>query len=279
MAKKNLLIVDNTTAIVSPWKTDLKTYFNCMEVVGGFEALSKLKTNEIACIIVNLSIRSFNGLDVVLKIREKHKSIPLIVIADKNDLRFVKNAALYGIHGYFLFPIDEIKLLDNLEKITGVSLVQIVNEAAIEKARKEEMVQEKQKKEDDPEDIPSLYYEGQSFLLNENVDGAVQIFEKILNTKKLKDTWRRFREDSLYQLGRCFIKQGKYKEAMERFNDFISQAPNSELYKNAYLLIGECYENLNEPGKAITIYKKLIDMPPFDSVSTQARKKVKQLQP
>lgn len=277
VAKKSLLIVDNTTALVSPWKKDLKIYFNCIEVVGGFEAISKLKTNDIDCTIVNLSIRSFNGLDVVLKIREKFKTMPILVFAEKSDLRFVKNSAQYGIHGYFLFPINENKLLNSLEKITGISLAQIINETAVEDAQKEQEKREKEKKQES-DDIPTLYYEGQSFLLHEDVESALQIFTTILNAKKLKDTWRKYREDSLYQIGRCFIKKNQYKNAIVKFNDFVTQAPNSELHKNAYLLMGECYENLNEISRAVSIYKKIINIPPFDSVTTQARKRIKKLQ-
>lgn len=277
--KKNILVVDNTTALVSPWKTDLKIYFTLLEVVGGFEALSKLKTNEICCVIVNLSIRSFNGLDVVLKIRDKYKSIPLVVIAEKTDLRFVKNAAMYGIHGYFLFPIDISKFLDTIAKITNVSLAQLINQMDTERIQQEQHAeQEEKEKENGDEDIPTLYYRGQSFLLHEDIDSAVDVFNKILKTKKLKDTWRKYREDSLYQIGRCFIKKGQYKDAIVKFNDFVSIAPNSEFHKNAFLLIGECYENLNDSNRAVAVYRKIVNMPPFDSVTTQARKKIKNLE-
>ncbi len=279
MEKKSLLVVDNTTTLASPWKNDVRKYFNCMEVVGGFEAISKLKNNDITGIIVNLSIRTFNGLDVVIKIRDNYKSIPMLIIADKTDLRFVKNAAQFGIHGYFLYPVDSNALLNNLQKIIGIDFKQIDNQLAQEETQKIQANKEKEKKiSDNEDDIPSLYYEGQSFLLHEKIDEAVGVFNKILNTKKFKDTWRKYLEDSLYQIGRCFIKMGQYKEAIDKFNQFIQKAPNSELHKNACYLVGECYENLNDINKAVIVFKKLIDMPPFDSVSTQARKKVKSLQ-
>jgi len=277
--KKNLLIVDNTTTLVSPWKMDLKKYFNCLEVVGGFEAHAKLRNNEISCIIVNVTIQSFNGLDVVVKIREKYKSIPIIVIADKSDLRFVKNAAQFGIHGYFLFPVNAEELFNTVLRLTGVSIAQLHNEMEIEKAQQEmkRMEMEKNKENKVEVDIPKLYYEGQSFLLHENIEKAIEVFEQILNVKKVKDTWRRFWEESIFQLGRCLIKQEKYKEAIDKMNLFMQRAPNSDFYKQAYFLVGECYEKMKNIEKAVSIYKKLINMPPFDSISTQARKRVKTL--
>jgi len=58
----------------------------------------------------------------------------------------------------------------------------------------------------------------------------------------------------------------------------MQRAPNSDLYKQAYFLVGESYENMNNVSKALSIYKELINMPPFDSITTKARKKTKALQ-
>lgn len=275
--KKNLLIVDNTTTLRSPWKKDLKTYFNCTEVVGGFEALLKLKSMDIACIIVNFSIKTFNGFDVVLKIRDKNKYIPIIVLADKSDLRFVKNASQYGIHGYFLFPFEGEKLFDSIVKITGVSIAQMINEMGAEEAKDELKKTEKVVRTEES-NIPALYYEGQSFLLHENIDKAIESFNQIYNAKKVKDSCRRYWEESIFQLGRCLIKKDHFQDAIEKLNLFLQRAPNSDLYKQAYFLVGECYEKTNDINRAVSIFKKLIDMPPFDSISTKARKRIKSLQ-
>ncbi len=275
--KKNLLIVDNTTALVSPWKNSLKTYFKCIEVVGGFEAQSKFKTMDIACLIINLSLQSCNGLDVVMKIRQKNKMIPIVVIAEKNDLRFVKNASQFGINGYFLFPFDGGELLDTVVKATGVSIAQIMNELETEEEKKELKKEEKSKNQNGDE-IPSLYYEGQSLLLHEDIDKAVDVFNKIFNTKMVKDSSRRYWEESIFQLGRCLIKKEQFQDAIEKLNLFMQRAPNSDLNKHSYFLVGECYEKMNNVDKALSIYRKLIDMPPFDSISTKARKKAKSLQ-
>ena len=275
--KKNLLIADNTTTLVSPWKKNLKTYFNCIEVVGAFEAATKLKSMEIACAIINLSIQSFNGLDVVIKIRDKNRKLPIIVIAEKNDLRFVKNASQFGIHGYFLFPFESEGLFNEVTQITGVSIAQMTNEMEIEKTKKEE-TKEKRHPVSGDNNIPGLYYEGQSSLLHEDVEKAMEIFNRIFSTKTVKDTARKYWEESIFQLGRCLLKKSKYDDAIEKFNLFMQRAPNSDLYKQAYYLVGESYEKMNNISKALTVFKKLIDMPPFDSISTKARKKAKSLQ-
>ncbi len=275
--KKNLLIIDNTTALISPWKNNLKAYFKCIEVVGGFEAQSKLKAMDIACLIVNLSLQSCNGLDVVMKIRQKNKQIPIVVIAEKSDLRFVRNASQFGINGYFLFPFDGGRLLDAVVKATGVSIAQIMNELEAEEEKKGFEKEEKLKSQDNG-DIPSLYYEGQSFLLHEDIDKAIEVFNQIFNTKMVKDTCRRYWEESIFQLGRCLIKKEEFQDAIEKLNLFMQRAPNSDLNKQASFLVGECYENMKNIDKALSIYRKLIDMPPFDSISTKARKRVKALQ-
>ncbi len=278
--KKKILVVDNTTSIVSPWKNSVRLYFNPIEVIGGFEAISKLKQiPDIKCVIINLSLPGFNGLDVVIKIRELFKTIPIIVIAQKNDIRFIKNASSYGIHGYLITPFTGSQMLELLAKITKVNLAEIANQLSQEEeAAKKKKEEEEKKKEKELVDIPQLYYDGQSFLAREEIDEAIQTFMKIIKTKRLKDTWRRFVEDSYFQLGRCYIKKNELKKAIELFSLFIQKAPNSDNHKNAYLLIGECYEKMNNPEKALTIYKRIINMPPIDSVTTQARKRIKKLE-
>ena len=278
--KKNVLLVDNTTSMISPWKNDVKTYFNCIEVIGGFEAISKLKTGDFVGVIVNLSIRTFNGLDVVFNIRDKFRNVPIIVIADKSDIRFIKNAVEYGVKGYLLFPIKSEELLKSLEKATGISLIEMTNaiDTELQRNRLEESIKTEIPSEKKEDDIHALYYEGQSALLNEDIEKAINVFSQIFNINKVKDSARKYWEESIFQLGRCLIKKDQYKDGINKMELFMQRAPNSDLYKQAYLLVGECYETMNDINKALSIYKKLIDMPPFDSISTKARKKAKALQ-
>jgi len=206
--KKNLIIADNSTSLVSPWKADLKTYFNLIEVVGAFEALTKLKSMDIACAVVNLSIQTFNGLDVVIKLRDRDKKLPIFVLANKTDIRFVKNASQYGIHGYLLFPVDGSKLIEEIAKLTGVSIAQMLNEMETEKLRqKEEKAQKEAVDASKDNNISALYYEGQSSLLHEDIDKAMDIFNRIFNTKSVKDTARKYWEEAIFQLGRCLMKK------------------------------------------------------------------------
>lgn len=277
MEKKNILVLDTTTSLVSPWKAEIRKYFNLIEAVGGFEALAKLKSDEYVLAIINLSIRTFDGLDAVRKIREKYPQLPIIVLADKSDVRFIKNAAMFGIHGYFFLPVEVSDLLSLVQKLSGVNLIEVAEALAREKKEKEEQKEAKEK-ENELEDVPSMYYEGQSYLARGEIQEAIQVFNQILNVKRLKDTWRRYMEDSYFQMGRCYIKLGDYKKAIELFSQFIQKAPTSQYNKTAYFLTAECYEKLNDTPKAINIYKKLVNMPPFDSISTQARKKLKKLQ-
>jgi len=274
MEKLNILVLDNTTSLISPWKGELKKYFNLVEAVGGFEAVAKLKQQEFILVILNLSIRSFDGTEALIKIRKIKPEIPVIVIADKTDARFIKNAANYGINGYFFLPIEVTEFLTMIEKVTKLNLMDIANNVMTEEKVKEQQKMEKEQ-ENDLEDVPSIYYEGQSYLARGETDKAMEVFNKILNVKRVKDTWRRFIEESYFQLGRCYIKKNDYKKAIDLFSQFIQKAPTNQYNKTAYFLTADCYENLNDTSKAISIYKKLVNMPPFDAVSTQARKKLK----
>ncbi|MBN1898974.1 MAG: tetratricopeptide repeat protein [Spirochaetes bacterium] len=277
MDKINILTLDNTTALVSPWKADLRRYFNLVEAVGGFEALSKLKQAEYALVIINISLRSFDGSDAVIRIRQKHPQLPIVVLADKADVRFVKNVAVHGIHGYLFLPVNTTQLLSMVSKLTHSDIAEIAD-TLMQEEREIQKKKEEKNQSEDLEDIPALYYEGQSHLARGEIQQAMDIFNKVINTKRFKDTWRRYIEDSLFQLGRCYIKTNDHNKAIEIFNQFIQKAPTSDFNKAAHFLTAECYEQLNETARAIAIYKKLVNMPPFDSVSTKARKKLKKFQ-
>jgi DNA-binding NarL/FixJ family response regulator len=275
MEKKNLLVLDNTTSIVSPWKGELRKYFNLIEAVGGFEALAKLRENKFSVAIINLSIRSFDGIDALKKIREKEPQLPIVVIADKSDIKFVKDAARYGIHGYFFIPVETSDILALILKITNTDLSSVIQQA--EKNGQEKLDKQSEENSKKEIDVVSLYYEAQGYFARGEIDKAIKIFNDIINIKHIKDTWRKYIEESIFHLARCYIKLNNIQKAIELLNIFIQRAPNSEYNKTAYFVLAECYESINETSKAIEIYKKLMNMPPFDAISTRARKKLKAL--
>ncbi len=77
-----ILVVDDSTSIVSPWKGEVSRFARLVDVVGWFEAQSRLRENpDICVVVVNLSLKHINGLEAVEKIRQKNTQIPIFVLA------------------------------------------------------------------------------------------------------------------------------------------------------------------------------------------------------
>lgn len=263
-----ILSVDDTTSIVSPWKNLLADYATLINVVGGFEATAKLRDNvEIKLVIVNLSLGHINGLESIEKIRKVNPKIPIVVLAKKEDAKLVKEATNYSIHGFEWIPFKPEAFLEKIKKI--IPLTKTQTQASNSQAS--ETITET------PQDIKQLYYEGQSALLNNDLDKAIEIFTKISQEKKLKDSYLKYVNEAFFQLGRCWLNKGNPPKSIETFSAFLSRTSDSLLTRKALFSIGDAYEALNKPDKAVNFYKKVISLEEFDSLSSQARKKIKKL--
>ena len=114
--KNKILLLDNSTTIFSPWKKVLNEYYECIEAIGGFEAISKLRNENFKLVIVNISLDHMNGVEAVEKIRDKHKLIPIITIYDSKDTLNLKQTMTYGIQYAIKMPVDHRELIIEARK-------------------------------------------------------------------------------------------------------------------------------------------------------------------
>jgi len=277
MERQKLLVIDDTTSIISPWKKELRKYFETMEAIGAHEAVTKIRENNFAAVIVNLSLSHIDGQSVALKIKELFPHVPLIVIARQSEINLVRHIAGFGISGFLFIPFEARQLLEMLQRILKIDLKQVEAETEKEKDTEKKMNNNNKKEKENEADLPSLYYEGQSFLAREEIDNAINVFNKILQVKRVKDSWKRYRDESYFQLARCFFKKGDYTKSLSLLKEYLQLGALTDNYKEGYFVAAQCYEKLNQPQKAILIYKKLVDLPPMDSVSTRAKKRLRAL--
>lgn len=129
------------------------------------------------------------------------------------------------------------------------------------------------------QDVSEMFYDAMSRFSQEVYDEALDIYSQILQVKNLKnDSERRVFEKASFEIGRCYLKLGKYNEALNAFSDMIKKFPKSENVKNALFHIGLTYETIKKNDKAITYYTKVSTMEPKDSIDKLAAKRLKQLQ-
>ena len=80
--------------------------------------------------------------------------------------------------------------------------------------------------------------------------------------------------EQLYRVAFGLLKAGKYLEAIEGFNDYLSKNPEAEFSDNSQYWLGEAYYVLQDYEEAIQQYKRLIQQFPDSKKSSHAMLKI-----
>jgi soluble lytic murein transglycosylase len=70
--------------------------------------------------------------------------------------------------------------------------------------------------------------------------------------------------NATYQMGRCFVQQGEYIEAINWFERVQEQFPDDPISRDALSQAASAYSRVNKPREAITRYQKFIEKYPDD---------------
>ena len=73
-------------------------------------------------------------------------------------------------------------------------------------------------------------------------------------------------------------KDGKFAEAIEKYNEFVETNPESALVPNALFHIAECYVGLDQKDDATAAFKKVMDQFPASDPAQWAKQKIKILE-
>ena len=91
--------------------TDIETASN------GEEGLKKYRKINPDIIITDINMPVMSGIDMIKKIREKDKEIPIVVISAYSDVEYFIDCIRYGVDGYILKPIDLEQFTEVLDKV------------------------------------------------------------------------------------------------------------------------------------------------------------------
>lgn len=274
------MILDNTTGIRSPWKRMITSRYSIAEAMGGFEAVRKLKTDYFDVVIVNISLKQIKGVEAIRKIRESFTKIPIVVLYNPKDVLDLKQAKVYGVEYALAFPLEINNLLAALTHLipSTKEKVQHTTKPAVQTPQQkpnDESVEES----DEYIDVEEKFYDGLSAISAGKIKNAIIIFHSLLKITRIKkESWRRYLEDSLFQLGQCYATLKEYKKSNTCYLQFITKAPHNLSHKSALLYLGKNYVAMKEFDKAKGYLAKVLNMRPYDSFSTQARKLLKKLE-
>jgi len=86
--------------------------------VDGEDGFSKYKEHTFDLILTDINMPKLNGLEMVQKIREIDKTIPILVLSAYNDPTFFIDSIKLGVEGYILKPIDITQFTTIISKVT-----------------------------------------------------------------------------------------------------------------------------------------------------------------
>ncbi len=111
----------------------------------------------------------------------------------------------------------------------------------------------------------------QSYLEAENYEGALELFEELV--EKGQDL-----PEAEYGTGLCLFHLKKYKESMQHLGKVAKEYQDSEKFKNSIFYIGRIFEVAGQKNKAIGYYNKVLKMSPEDHINSEALDRIKGLQ-
>ncbi|OQY08818.1 MAG: hypothetical protein B6I28_04145 [Fusobacteriia bacterium 4572_132] len=105
--KSRILIVDDVKTAHLMYKKALESEkYDIFDAERGKEALSLFYTEELDLIVLDINLPDITGIEVLKKIREKNKEIPVIILTAYGMKERVMKAAKYGISYYLVKPVD-----------------------------------------------------------------------------------------------------------------------------------------------------------------------------
>ena len=123
--KLNLLYVEDNPEARESTILILEEFFNNIIIaVNGEDGFEKFEENQnnINLIITDINMPKLNGLEMIKKIRELNKIIPILVLSAHDDSNFFTKSIKLGVEGYLLKPIDIDQFMDILT-ITTAKLI------------------------------------------------------------------------------------------------------------------------------------------------------------
>ncbi len=118
LSELSLLYVEDDKELQKQFVRLFKTIFkHVYEAVDGLDALNSYKKNSPNIMLVDINLPKINGLEVIEKIRETNKDIPIIVLSAYSDQTKLLKAIKLGLYEYLIKPVPYEKLFLVFDKI------------------------------------------------------------------------------------------------------------------------------------------------------------------
>jgi tol-pal system protein YbgF len=106
-----------------------------------------------------------------------------------------------------------------------------------------------------------------------NYDLAIDGFTEFIDVNKVPD----LADNAGYWIGECLFSQKKYREAIEQFDNVVTQYPKSDKVPGALLKKGYAYISIGEKAQGVVQLQYVLHEHPRSQEAALARQKLKQL--
>lgn len=115
---KTILVVDDKRVQLKTLKRGLRTRgYRVVEAISGKQALDHLgKDERIDIVLTDYTMPEMNGIELLQKIRETNKTIPVIIMTAYGDKDLVVEAMHFRCNGFIDKPFDMDELLAIIHK-------------------------------------------------------------------------------------------------------------------------------------------------------------------
>ena len=107
----NVLVCDDDKAILESIRIYLDNEgYNVITASDGAQALEKIESNDIHCVVLDIMMPRLDGLKATLKIREKH-NFPIILLSAKSEDTDKITGLGFGADDYVTKPFNPLELV------------------------------------------------------------------------------------------------------------------------------------------------------------------------
>ncbi|MBF0486561.1 MAG: response regulator [Nitrospirae bacterium] len=86
--------------------------------IDGEEGLSLYNKYSPNIVLTDILMPRHNGLEMIKKIRETDRNIPIVVVTAHDESTYMSQAKEYSIHGYFVKPLNDEEFLEFLYNLS-----------------------------------------------------------------------------------------------------------------------------------------------------------------
>ena len=113
---KVLYVEDNQDARESTLGLLDNIFNNIATAINGEDGLDKFQKDNFDLILSDINMPKMNGIEMIIKIREINKDIPILILSAYNESGYFIETIRQGVEGYLLKPIDLNQFITAINK-------------------------------------------------------------------------------------------------------------------------------------------------------------------